>query len=105
MPGARPLLRSCAPRCGPNERRRMTVATEVTIQRATPDDAEAMVELEHASAIHHSAIDPGRWRVPSRQAIAGYRQRRRELDPDGEALLAVADGQVVGMVELFLRGF
>jgi aminoglycoside 6'-N-acetyltransferase len=76
------------------------------IRPATEADEEAMVDLELASAIHHAAVDPKRWRVPPRDAIAAYRQRRREADPEGGALLAVApDGQVVGMVEMLLRGF
>lgn len=63
-----------------------------------------MVELEHASAIHHAEVDPGRWRVPSKEAIGAYRRRRRETDPDGRALVATADERVVGMVEVLPRG-
>jgi aminoglycoside 6'-N-acetyltransferase len=75
------------------------------IRPATAADAEAMVKLELASAIHHAALDPERWRVPPREAIAEYRQRRRAADPDGDALVAEADGVVIGMVEMLLRGF
>ena len=64
-----------------------------------------MVELEHASAIHHASVDPARWRVPEIDAIARYRRNRRVADPDGGALVAEADGRVVGMVELLPRGF
>lgn len=77
----------------------------IVIRPATADDAEAMVDLELASAIHHASVDPDRWRVPPREAIAEYRLRRREADPDGGALVAEADGAVVGMVEMLLRGF
>ena len=80
-------------------------AAAFQIREATDADAEAMVDLELASAIHHAALDPDRWRVPPREAIAEYRQRRREADPDGDALVAEADGEVVGMVEMLLRGF
>lgn len=74
------------------------------IRPATNADSEAMVDLELASAIHHASMDPERWRVPPREAIAEYRQRRREADPDGGAIVAEAEGAVVGMVEMLLRG-
>jgi aminoglycoside 6'-N-acetyltransferase len=82
----------------------VTVATDVAIRPATDEDEDAMVGLELASAMHHAAVDPQRWRVPAREAIADYRRRRREADPDGGALLAEADGTVVGMVEMLPRG-
>jgi aminoglycoside 6'-N-acetyltransferase len=77
----------------------------IVIRPATPDDEPAMVELEHASAIHHASVDPARWRVPPIDAIAAYRRNRRVADPDGGALVAEEDGQIVGMVELLPRGF
>ena len=80
------------------------IPTGVTIRPATPEDEPAMIELEHASAIHHAAVDPNRWRIPDRDAIAAYRRRRQLADPDSGALLAIADGRVVGMVELLPRG-
>jgi len=79
------------------------IAPVIEIRPATPADAEAMVELEHASAIHHAAIDPTRWRVPTREAVAGSRRRRAVVQPSGEALVAVVDGRVVGMIEVWLR--
>jgi aminoglycoside 6'-N-acetyltransferase len=80
------------------------MSDEFVIRPATPDDEPAMVELEHASAIHHAAVDPTRWRVPSPDAITMYRRKRRLADPDSAALVAVADARVVGMVELLPRG-
>jgi aminoglycoside 6'-N-acetyltransferase len=77
----------------------------IVIRPATPEDEAAMVELEHASAIHHATVDPDRWRVPPLDAIAAYRRKRRMADPDGAAIVAEADGQLVGMVELLPRGF
>ena len=74
------------------------------IRPATPDDEPALVELEHASAIHHAAVDPKRWRVPSPEDIAAYRRRRQAADPVGAGLVAVAAGRVVGVVELVPRG-
>src|SRR6476661_3746114 len=75
-----------------------------TIRPATPEDEPALVGLEHESAIHHAAIDGKRWRVPDPEAIAAYRRKRRAADPDGASLVAVADGRVIGMVELLRRG-
>ena len=74
-----------------------------TIRPATADDEPAMIELEHASAIHHAAVDPARWRVPERDAIASYRRERQAADPDAASLLAIAGGRVVGMVEMLPR--
>jgi aminoglycoside 6'-N-acetyltransferase len=79
--------------------------TGIVIRAATLEDEPAMVELEHASAIHHASVDPRRWRVPPPDAIAAYRRKRRVADPDGGALVAEVDEQVVGMVELLPRGF
>ena len=78
---------------------------DFVIRPARPDDEPTLVELEHASAIHHASVDPARWRVPSIDDIAAYRRKRRLADPDGGALVAEVDGQVVGVVELLLRGF
>jgi aminoglycoside 6'-N-acetyltransferase len=77
---------------------------DFTIRPATPDDEPALVGLEHESAIHHAAVDPKRWRVPDPEAIAAYRRKRQAADPDGASLVAVADGRVIGMVELLRRG-
>jgi aminoglycoside 6'-N-acetyltransferase len=77
----------------------------IVIRPATPDDEPAMVALERASAIHHASVDPTRWRVPPNDAIAAYRRKRRTADPDGAAIVAEADGRLVGMVELLPRGF
>jgi aminoglycoside 6'-N-acetyltransferase len=80
------------------------VPAALSIRPATPDDEPAMIELEHASAVHHAAIDPVRWRLPDSDAIAAYRRKRRLADPGGVALVAVVEGRVVGMVELLPRG-
>jgi aminoglycoside 6'-N-acetyltransferase len=74
-----------------------------TIRPATPDDDAAMAELEHASAIHHTAIDPERWRVLPVEDVAASRRYWRAAEPRDEALVAVAEGQVIGMIELWLR--
>lgn len=81
-----------------------TNAPGFAIRSATPDDEPALVGLEHASAIHHAAVDRKRWRVPDPEAIAAYRRKRQAADPDGASLVAVAEGRVIGMVELVRRG-
>lgn len=75
----------------------------LVIRIATPDDDAAMAELEHESAIHHAAIDPARWRVLPIDAVAESRRYWHRTDPRTEALVAEADGRVVGMIELWLR--
>jgi aminoglycoside 6'-N-acetyltransferase len=74
-----------------------------TIRPATPADDPAMAELEHASAIHHAAIDPDRWRVLPVEAVAESRRYWRAAEPRDEALVAEAGGHVIGMIELWLR--
>lgn len=74
-----------------------------TIRPATSDDADAMVALQNASAIYHASIDPTRWRVPTLEEEAASRRHWQAVKPRDEALVAVADGQVIGMIELWLR--
>lgn len=75
-----------------------------TIRPATPDDTAALDRLDHASAIHHAAVDPDRWQVPSLPEVAAHRRHWLAVKPRDEALVAVAeDGEVVGMIELWLR--
>ncbi len=73
------------------------------IRQATAADADAMAELEHASAIHHASIDPDRWQVPSLEATAAARRRWLRETPRSEAFVAEADGRVIGMIELWLK--
>jgi aminoglycoside 6'-N-acetyltransferase len=73
------------------------------IRSATAEDATALDALEHESAIHHAAIDPDRWWVPSLADVSAHRRFWLAADPRDEALVAVADGAVIGMVELWLR--
>ena len=72
---------------------------DMVIRRAVPEDRDAMVELDLASAVHHAALDPDFYRVPEREAIASFLDRRHE-DRDREVLVAVVDGAVVGMVDV-----
>jgi aminoglycoside 6'-N-acetyltransferase len=74
-----------------------------TIRPATPDDEPAMIGLHQASAAHHASIDPTRWRAQTLEEAAASRRRWHAARPRNEAFVAVADGQVVGMIELWLR--
>ena len=73
------------------------------IRSAGPEDADAMTLLEHESAIHHAAVDPDRWRVPPLEDVAEHRRHWNRAKPRSEGLVAVADGRVVGMLELWLE--
>ena len=71
----------------------------VTIRPRRDEDFEALVELDLDSARHHVSLDPGFYRMPDRDAVAAF-LRRRLADPEREVLVAVADGQVVGQVDV-----
>jgi aminoglycoside 6'-N-acetyltransferase len=73
------------------------------IRPATPEDDLAMATLEQASGVHHHSVAPDRWRVLPVEAVAESRRLWAASDPRTEALLAVADGRVLGMIELWLR--
>jgi aminoglycoside 6'-N-acetyltransferase len=79
------------------------VIDEPTIRPAGDADEPAMIRLEHESAIHHAAVDPRRWRVPTVDAVAESRRLRQARIPRTESLLAEVDGRVVGMIELWLQ--
>ena len=74
-----------------------------TIRPATPDDEPAMTEIQHSSAIHHATIDPDRWRMQTLEEAARSRRHWHRVQPRSEGLVAVANGRVVGMIELYLK--
>ncbi len=74
-----------------------------TIRPATPEDEPALVEIQHSSGIHHATIDPGRWQMQSLESAARSRLHWQRVQPRSEGLVAVADGRVVGMIELWLK--
>jgi ribosomal protein S18 acetylase RimI-like enzyme len=75
------------------------VSSPLVIRAAVPADRDALVELDIASAVHHAALDPDSYRVPDREAVASFLDRRG-ADPDREVLVAVVDEAVVGMVDV-----
>lgn len=74
-----------------------------TIRPATREDEPALTEIQHSSAIHHATIDPDRWRTQTLEESARSRRHWHRVQPRSEGLVAVADGTVVGMVELWLK--
>jgi len=74
-----------------------------TIRSATPADDLALAELEHESGVHHASIAPTRWRVMPVDAVAESRRFWSGREPRDEALVAIADGTIIGMVELWLH--
>jgi aminoglycoside 6'-N-acetyltransferase len=74
-----------------------------TIRPAVPEDEPALIEIQHSSGIHHATIDPDRWQMQSVEAATRSRRHWHRVGPRSEGLVAVADGRVVGMVELWLK--
>jgi len=80
-----------------------SIAMALTIRPAGDADEPVMIGLEHESAIHHAAVDPKRWRVPTVDAVAESRRLREARNPRSASLLAEVDRRVVGMIELWLQ--
>jgi len=74
-----------------------TVPAPVTVRRATPDDAEAVVRLARGL----SMTDGGR---PSRLTAEVYRRDGFGADPAFRALVAIVDGAIVGYA-LYFHGY
>jgi ribosomal protein S18 acetylase RimI-like enzyme len=76
-----------------------TSAADIVIRPRTADDFQSLVELDLATARHHAAIDPAAYRVPEREVVARFLERRLR-DADRQILVAEADGAVVGAVDI-----
>jgi aminoglycoside 6'-N-acetyltransferase len=79
------------------------VSAGFEIRAATPEDEPALTAIQHSSAIHHATIDPDRWRMQTPEEADRSRRHWHRVGPRSEGLVAVADGQVVGMIELWLK--
>ena len=77
--------------------------SDFEIRRARPEDEPAMLEIQHASGIHHATVDPDHWQEQSLEESAAARRHWHRVLPRSEGLVAVADGRVVGMIELYLK--
>ena len=67
------------------------------------DDLESLLELDLASARHHATIDPAWYRVPERDEVAAFLERRL-ADDARHVLVAEVDGKVVGAVDVIIVG-
>jgi GNAT superfamily N-acetyltransferase len=77
--------------------------TEFEVRRATPADLDGMTNVYLSLAVHHQALAPDAYWVPAPEEA---RERfRRMLDTDDGQdlhLVAVADGRVVGALDVFM---
>jgi GNAT superfamily N-acetyltransferase len=65
-------------------------------QAVIPADADGLARVHVSSAAHHAQLDPGFYRVPSMDAVAGrYRSGPAGRRPD--LLVAELDGRIIGM--------
>ena len=77
--------------------------TEFEVRRSTPADLDGMTSVYLSLAVHHQALAPDAYLVPAPEEA---RERfRRMLDTDDGQdlhLVAVADGRVVGALDVFM---
>ena len=66
-----------------------------------PDDADGLARVYVASAEHHVALDPARYRVPPLDAVVGWYSEPRDTD---ERILVADDGEhgIVGVASAAL---
>jgi GNAT superfamily N-acetyltransferase len=75
----------------------LTISSAVTIRPVTLDDLEVLIDIYLDTAVHHAAIDPEVFHVPSRDDIAIRLRRRIEgRGETGEYVAAMIDGTMVG---------
>ena len=80
-----------------------TDRADFTIRPATADDDPALVILQQESAIHHASIDPDRWRIQTPEEVRASRRLWHTARPRDGAFVAVANGAIIGMIELWLK--
>ncbi len=80
----------------------MTTSSDPEIRPVTLDDLEVLIDIYIDTAVHHAAIDPDWYRVPTRDDIA-VRLRRRidSRGPNGEYVAAILDGRMVGSATIY----
>jgi GNAT superfamily N-acetyltransferase len=69
------------------------------------DDVDALADVYVSSARHHSALDPGFYTVPDRDAVVGHLRKALDLEDDARVVRLVAEvaGRVIGSVGVELR--
>jgi GNAT superfamily N-acetyltransferase len=71
------------------------------IRPVTIDDLEPLVDIYLDTAVHHAAIDPDRFRVPSRADVAArLRPRVEGRGPRAEYVAAIVDDRMVGSASM-----
>jgi GNAT superfamily N-acetyltransferase len=76
----------------------------VQIRPVTTDDLEELIDIYLDTAIHHAAIDPEVFHVPSREDVAVRLRRRIEgRGTTGEYVVAILDGAMVGSASVDLE--
>ena len=76
----------------------------IEIRPVTANDLEALIDIYLDTAIHHAALDPEVFHVPSRDDVAVRLRRRIEgRGTTGEYVAAVLDGAMVGSASVDLE--
>ena len=74
------------------------------IRPVTPDDLEVLIDIYLDTAIHHAAIDPEVWRVPTRDDVAErLRPRVFGRGATSEYVAAIVDGELAGSASVHLE--
>jgi aminoglycoside 6'-N-acetyltransferase len=76
---------------------------DFTIRDAVPADEPALTEIQRQSAAHHHAVNPTHWRTQTLEEADRSRRRWHVWQPADGVLVADAGGEVVGMIELWLK--
>jgi GNAT superfamily N-acetyltransferase len=72
-----------------------------TIRPVTIDDLEVLIDIYLDTAIHHAAIDPERFRVPTRDEVAARLRLRVEgRGATSEFVGAILEGRMVGSASI-----
>jgi ribosomal protein S18 acetylase RimI-like enzyme len=72
----------------------------MTIRPARPEDAEGITRVYMQSAEHHAQLDPGRYFVPSADAIrTRYRDGLQHAGADAITIVAELDERIAGFID------
>jgi ribosomal protein S18 acetylase RimI-like enzyme len=85
----------------------------ITIRPARPEDADGITRTYIESAEHHARLDPERYSIPAREAIAARYREGRQHPPqtEGESITLIAEldaelgGEIVGFVDVRVERF
>jgi hypothetical protein len=76
----------------------------IEIRPVTIDDLETLIDIYLDTALHHVAIDPEVFHVPTRDDVAVRLRRRIEgRGETGEYVAAIVDGEMAGSASLDLE--